>query len=210
MNGPVLKSLFREIKRKNSCQPIRKRPLLSSLLLKEKLRVFLDNHLINTFIFGGESLMKRLGRLHFLVGILVSVLLMAQAVIGIMMYVDGSGNEPMNRQAVMGQPADGNTTESDSEESASMETATNDTQGTPQGGPNGSGTPGEMPSGGGFQGRDSFAGKFIDFYQGAGGLAASIIIFVIGGGRISDNGDYKKNSCLNSRYYLGKRRFLSK
>ncbi|MBR8644472.1 hypothetical protein KEH51_07285 [[Brevibacterium] frigoritolerans] len=32
-----------------------------------------------------------------------------------------------------------------------------------------------------FQGRDSFAGKFIDFYQGAGGLAASIIIFVIGG-----------------------------
>ncbi|MEY8735236.1 hypothetical protein AB9M92_23840 [Peribacillus frigoritolerans] len=38
-----------------------------------------------------------------------------------------------------------------------------------------------MPSGGGFQGRDSFAGKFIDFYQGAGGFAASIIIFVIGG-----------------------------
>ncbi|PCD07426.1 hypothetical protein CMV16_12215 [Peribacillus simplex] len=63
----------------------------------------------------------------------------------------------------------------------STETATNDTQGTPQGGPNGSRTPGEMPSGGGFQGRDSFAGKFIDFYQGAGGLAASIIIFVIGG-----------------------------
>jgi hypothetical protein len=190
MNGPVLKSLFREIKRKNSCQPIRKRPLLSSLLLKEKLRVFLDNHLINTFIFGGESLMKRLGGLHFLVGILVSVLLMAQAVIGIMMYVDGSSNEPMNRQAVMGQPADRNTTESDKEESAnsstetddsSTETANNDTQGTPQGGPNGSGNPGEMPSGGGFQGRDSFAGKFIDFYQGAGGLAASIIIFVIGG-----------------------------
>ncbi|MBT2605923.1 hypothetical protein J7E55_23360 [Bacillus sp. ISL-53] len=136
--------------------------------------------------------MKRLGRLHFLVGILVSVLLMAQAVIGIKMYVDGSGNEPMNRQAVMGQPADrSNTTDlDDTEKSAnsstatddsSTETATNDTQGTPQGGPNGSGTPGEMPSGGGFQGRDSFAGKFIDFYQGAGGLAASIIIFVIGG-----------------------------
>jgi hypothetical protein len=189
MNGPVLKSLFREIKGKISYHPIRKRPLLSSLLLKEKLRVFLDNHLISTFIFGGESLMKRLGRLHFLVGILVSVLLMAQAVIGIMMYVDGSGNEPMNRQAVMGQPADRNTTESDTEESASSstetdasstETATDDTQGTPQGGPNGSGNPGEMPSGGGFQGRDSFAGKFIDFYQGAGGLAAFIIIFVIG------------------------------
>lgn len=98
-------------------------------------------------------MIKRLGRLHFLVGILVSVLLMAQAVIGIMMYVDGSGNEPMNRQSVMGQPADRNTTESDTEESAnsstatddsSAETATNDTQGTPQGGPNGSGTPGEM------------------------------------------------------------------
>jgi hypothetical protein len=190
MNGPVLKSLFREIKGKISCHPIRKRPLLSSLLLKEKLRVFLDNHLINSFIFGGESLMKRLGRLHFLVGILVSVLLTVQAVIGIMMYVDGSGKETMNRQAVMGQPADRNTTESDDmEESAnsstatddsSTETATNDTQGTPQGGLNGSGTPGEMPSGGGFQGRDSFAGEFIDFYQGAGGLAASIIIFVIG------------------------------
>ncbi|PAL13200.1 hypothetical protein [Peribacillus simplex] len=133
--------------------------------------------------------MKRLGRLHFLVGILVSVLLTAQAVIGIMMYVDGSGKENMNGQAVMGQPADRNTVESeDMEESAnssttddsSTETATNDTQGTPQGGLNGSGTPGEMPSGGGFQGRDSFAGKFIDFYQGAGGLAASIIIFVIG------------------------------
>ncbi|MBT2668459.1 hypothetical protein J7J00_23780 [Bacillus sp. ISL-4] len=40
---------------------------------------------------------------------------------------------------------------------------------------------GEMPSGGGFQGRDSFAGEFIDFYQGSGGLAASTIIFVIGG-----------------------------
>ncbi|WHX67065.1 hypothetical protein QNH26_26300 [Peribacillus frigoritolerans] len=134
--------------------------------------------------------MKRLGRLHFLVGILVSVLLMAQAVIGIMMYVDGSGNELMNRQAVMGQHAYRNTTESDTEESASSstgtddsstETATNDTQGTPQGGPNGSGNPGEMPSGGGFQGRGSFAGKFIDFYQGPGGMAASIIIFVIGG-----------------------------
>ncbi len=135
--------------------------------------------------------MKRIGRLHFLVGILVSVLLMAQAVIGIMMYVDGSGNEPMNRQAMMGQLADrSNTTESDdTEESAnsstatddsSTETATNDTQGTPQGGLNGSGTPGEMPSGGGFQGRDSFAGKFIEFYQGAGGLATSIIILVIG------------------------------
>ncbi|MGE7606403.1 hypothetical protein ACQKML_07305 [Peribacillus frigoritolerans] len=133
--------------------------------------------------------MKRLGKLHFLVGILASVLLMAQAVIGIMMYVDGSGNEPMNRQAVMGQPADRNTTESDKEESvnsstatgdSSTETASNDTQGTSQGGPGGSGTPGEMPSGGGFQGRDSFAGKFIEFYQGAGGLAASIIIFVIG------------------------------
>ncbi|MEC0347060.1 hypothetical protein [Peribacillus frigoritolerans] len=118
-------------------------------------------------------MIKRLGRLHFL----------------IMMYVDGSGNEPMNRQAVMGKPADRNTTESDMEESAnsstatddsSAETATNDTQGTPQGGPNGSGTPGEMPSGSGFQGRDSFAGEFIDFYQGAGGLDASIIIFVIG------------------------------
>ncbi|MFJ7470819.1 hypothetical protein ACIQWI_19955 [Peribacillus frigoritolerans] len=133
--------------------------------------------------------MKRLGKLHFLVGILASVLLMAQAVIGIMMYVDGSGNEPMNRQAVMGQPADRNTTESDTEESvnsstatddSSTETASNDTQGNSQGGPGGSGTPGEMPSGGGFQGRDSFAGKFIDFYQGAGGLSASIIIFVIG------------------------------
>lgn len=89
--------------------------------------------------------MKRLGRLHFLVGILVSVLLMAQAVIGIMMYVDGSGNEPMNRQAVMGQPVDrSNTTDSDNTEKSassstetddsSTETATNDTQGTPQGG----------------------------------------------------------------------------
>ncbi|PAK42973.1 hypothetical protein [Peribacillus simplex] len=133
--------------------------------------------------------MKRLGRLHFLVGILVSVLLTAQAVIGIMMYVDGSGKENMNRQAVMGQPADRNTVESDDMEESpnsstatddsSTETATNDTQGTPQGGVNGSGTPGEMPSGGGFQSR-AFAGKFIDFYQGAGGLAASIIIFVIG------------------------------
>ncbi|MGE7594183.1 hypothetical protein ACQKM1_11920 [Peribacillus frigoritolerans] len=124
--------------------------------------------------------MKRLGRLHFFVGVLVSILLMAQAVIGIMMYVDGSGNEPMNRQAVMGQPADrSNTTESnDAEESANSSTATNDTKGTPQGGPR---NPGEMPSGGGFQGRDSFAGKFIDFYQRASGLAASIIIFVIGG-----------------------------
>jgi uncharacterized membrane protein len=184
MNGPVLKSLFREIKGKISCHPIRKRLLLSSLLLKGKLRVFLDNPLINIFIFGGESLMNRLGKLNFLIGILASVLLMAQAVIGIMTYVDGSGNETMNRQAVMGQPADRNTTESANGSTAtddsSTDTATNETQGTPQGGPNGSGTPGEMPSGGGFQGRDSFAGKFIDFYQGAGGLAASIIIFVIG------------------------------
>ncbi|MES1040670.1 MULTISPECIES: hypothetical protein [Peribacillus] len=135
--------------------------------------------------------MKRLGRLHFFVGILASVLLMAQAVIGIMMYMDGSGAETMNRQAVMGMPADSNTTKTeDTEEMAnsstatddsSTETASNDTQGTPQGGPNGSGTSGEMPSGGGFQDRDSFAGKFIDFYQGAGSLAATIIIFVIGG-----------------------------
>ncbi|MGG0411006.1 hypothetical protein [Peribacillus simplex] len=141
-------------------------------------------------------MMKRLGKLHFLVGILASVLLKTQAVIGIMMYVDGSGNEPMNRQAMMGQPADRNTIESDDkEESANGSTATddstadtaaNDTQDnmgtTSQGGGTiGSGTPGEMPSGGGFQGRNSFAGKFIDFYQGAGGLSASIIIFVIGG-----------------------------
>jgi hypothetical protein len=197
MSGPALKSLFREIKGKIRCHPIRKRPLLSSLLLKEKLRVFLDNHLINIFIFGGESLMKRLGKLHFLVGILASVLLMAQAVIGIMMYVDGSGNEPMNRQAVMGQPADrSNTTESDDSstatEDSSTETATNDTQGTPQGGPGGSGTPGEMPSGGGFQGRDSFAGKFIDFYQGAGGLAASIITFVMGGAGLATTVIFRK------------------
>ncbi|MBR8644471.1 hypothetical protein KEH51_07280 [[Brevibacterium] frigoritolerans] len=48
---------------------------------------------------------------------MVLVLLMAQAVIGIMMYVDGSGNEPMNRQAVMGQPAyRSNTTDSDDTE----------------------------------------------------------------------------------------------
>jgi hypothetical protein len=39
--------------------------------------------------------MKRLGKLHLLVGILASVLLMAQAFIGIMMYVEGSGNEPV-------------------------------------------------------------------------------------------------------------------
>ncbi|WP_181762162.1 hypothetical protein [Bacillus sp. B4EP4a] len=140
-------------------------------------------------------MMKRLGKIHFLVGILASVLLMAQAVIGIMMYVDGSGNEPVNRQAMMGQPADRNTTESNDNEKpanssaatddSTAETASIDTQGnmgtTPQGGPNGSGTQGEMPSGGGFQGRDSFAAKFINFYQGAGGLATSIIIFVIGG-----------------------------
>ncbi|USK75035.1 hypothetical protein [Peribacillus frigoritolerans] len=128
--------------------------------------------------------MNRLGKLNFLIGILASVLLMAQAVIGIMMYVEGGGSETMTRQAVMGQPADHNTTESANSstvtDDSSTDTATNDTQGTPQGGPNGSGTPGEMPSGGGFQGRDSFAGKFIDFYQGAGGLAASIIFSVIG------------------------------
>ncbi|MDO7485507.1 hypothetical protein Q5O89_05370 [Peribacillus frigoritolerans] len=82
--------------------------------------------------------MKRLGKIHFLVGMLASVLLMAQAVIGIMMYVEGSGNEPMNRQAAMGQPADRSTTESANGSTAaddpSSETATNDTQGTPQGG----------------------------------------------------------------------------
>ncbi|MGE6612096.1 hypothetical protein ACQKFG_16370 [Peribacillus sp. NPDC076916] len=137
-------------------------------------------------------MMKRLGKLHFLVGILASVLLMAQAVIGIMMYVDGSGNEPVNRQAMMGQPADRTTESDDKEESANSSTETNDStsttgtasndmQGTPQGGPKGSGTPGEMQNGGGFQGRDSFAGKLIGFYQGAGGLAASTIIFIVGG-----------------------------
>ncbi|MBO0998180.1 hypothetical protein IOC57_10530 [Bacillus sp. SD075] len=133
--------------------------------------------------------MKRTGKLHFLVGILASVLLMAQAVIGIMMYMDGSGNEPINGQAMMGQPAERNTTESANSSTATddstTETASNDTQGnmgeTIQGGPNGSGTPGEMPNGGGLQGRDSFAGRLIDFYQGEGSLAASIIIFVIGG-----------------------------
>ncbi|MDQ7860094.1 hypothetical protein RCO48_00700 [Peribacillus frigoritolerans] len=153
-------------------------------------------------------MMKRLGRLHFLVGILVSVLLMAQAVIGIMMYVDGSGNEPMNRQAVMGQPADRNTTESDdTEESAnsntatddsSTETATNDTQGNPQG----SGTPGEMPSGGGFQGRDSFCWE-IHRLLSRGRWLGRIHHHLCNWSRwISDNGDIKKNSCLNSRYYL--------
>ncbi|MFE4141372.1 hypothetical protein ACFX4I_05815 [Peribacillus sp. YIM B13472] len=85
----------------------------------------------------------------------------------------------MNRLAMMGQPADRNTTESANSSAATddstAETASIDTQGnmgtTPQGRPNDFGTQGEMPSGGGFQGRDSFAGKFIDFY--AGGLAAS-------------------------------------
>ncbi|MDM5210015.1 hypothetical protein QUF94_00845 [Peribacillus sp. NJ4] len=136
-------------------------------------------------------MMNVLGKLHLLVGILASVLLMAQAVIGIMMYVNGSGNEPMNGQAMMDRPVDRNTTESDATgessksstaatDDSTAETTPNDTQSSMADGPNGSGTPGEMPSGGGFQGRDSFACKFINFYQGVGGLAASIIIFVIG------------------------------
>ncbi|MCY8935511.1 hypothetical protein [Peribacillus frigoritolerans] len=89
--------------------------------------------------------MKRLGGLHFLVGIWVPVLLMAQAVIGIMMYVDGSGNEPMNRLLSRAR-------------------------------------------------RHGCIHHHLCDWRG----------------RISDNGDIQKNSCLNSRYYLGKRRFLSK
>lgn len=78
---------------------------------------------------------------------------MAQAVIGIMMYVNGSGNEPMNGQAMMDRPVDRNTTESDATgessksstaatDDSTAETTPNDTQSSMADGPNGSGTPG--------------------------------------------------------------------
>lgn len=172
--------------------------------LKEKLRVFLDNLLIrnNTFCYEGELYMVKFSKLHFLIGIVASVLLVVQAVFGIMMYVNGGDiQEEMAGQRMMGQPTNNNTTDSattddsTTEDSTDSDTAATDDSTTattpnggqgnmgtpPQGGPNGSGTPGEMPSGGGFQGRDSLAGKVINFYQGVGGLATSIIVLVIGG-----------------------------
>ncbi|MDR4928889.1 hypothetical protein [Peribacillus simplex] len=115
----------------------------------------------------------------------------------------------MNRLAMMGQPADRNTTESANSSAATddstAETASIDTQGnmgtTPQGGPNVFGTQGEMPSGGGFQGRDSFAGKFIDFYAGAWLHHHNLCHWRLW---ISHIGDIQKNSCLKSQYYLRK------
>lgn len=166
--------------------------------LKEKLRVFLDNLLIrnNTFCYEGELYMVKFDKLHFLIGIVASVLLVVQAIFGIMMYVNGGDTqEEMAGQRMMGQPTNTNTTDSTTEDSMDSDTAATDDSTTattpnrgqgnmgtpPQGWPNGSGTPGEMPSGGGFQGGDSLAGKVINFYQGVGGLATSIIVLVIGG-----------------------------
>ncbi|MFD9626245.1 hypothetical protein [Peribacillus muralis] len=118
--------------------------------------------------------MNRLGTMHFFVGILAFFLLLIQAVIGIMIFVGGSDSVPMN----VGQPADRSTSK----------TTPNETSGNmgtpPQGGVNGSITPGEIPNGGGFQRGNSLAGKYIDFYHGAGGLAASIILLLIGGAGI--------------------------
>ncbi|MCO0596081.1 hypothetical protein NGI46_01215 [Peribacillus butanolivorans] len=134
--------------------------------------------------------MVKFSKLHFLIGIVASVLLVVQAVFGIMMYVNGGDTQ----QRMMGQPTNTNTTDSTTEDSTDSDTAATDDSTTattpnrgqgnmgtpPQGWPNGSGIPGETPSGGGFQGGDSL-GKVINFYQGVGGLATSIIVLVIGG-----------------------------
>ncbi|PJN91260.1 hypothetical protein CVN76_05490 [Bacillus sp. mrc49] len=55
----------------------------------------------------------------------------------------------------------------------------------PQGWADGSRTKEEMSGGGGFQRGNSLAREYIDFYQGAGGLATSIIILLIGGAGIA-------------------------
>ncbi|MCK1994654.1 hypothetical protein GW626_22480 [Peribacillus muralis] len=124
--------------------------------------------------------MNRLGTMHFFVGILAFFLLLIQAVIGIMMFVGGSDSVPMN----VGQPAN-RSTEAAADSTKTTPNETSGNMGTPpQGGANGSITPGEMPNGGGFQRGNSLAGKYIDFYHGAGGLVASIILLIIGGAGI--------------------------
>lgn len=142
-------------------------------------------------------------KVHFMIAIIASLLLVVQAIVGIMLYVNGSDTQEMGGQKMMGQTANSSTTseasedstkdDSTQEESTENSTTTDESttvpsqdgqgnRGTPpQGKPNGSGTPGEMPSGRGFPGGDSFSGKVINFYQGVGGIATSIVVLVIGG-----------------------------
>ncbi|WP_285768034.1 hypothetical protein [Peribacillus sp. SI8-4] len=138
-------------------------------------------------------MMNKLGKMRFLMATVAFVLLIVQAVIGIMMFVD-SDDAPMKNQAMAGQPADRDTGAADNSlnggeaEGEGAATDSNDASGNigtpPQARGDGSGTPGEMPNFGGFQRGSSLAGKYIDFYQGAGGLASSITLLLIGGAGI--------------------------
>ncbi|WP_340372524.1 hypothetical protein [Peribacillus sp. FSL E2-0218] len=140
-------------------------------------------------------MVNKLGKMRFLIAIVAFFLLIVQAVMGIMMFVDSSDNVPMNGQAMAGQPADrgtgasGDSSKSSESAGEADETAPNDASGNlgrpPQGWADGSGTKEEMPGGGGFQRGNSLAREYIDFYQGAGGLATSIIILLIGGAGIA-------------------------
>ncbi|AXN38952.1 hypothetical protein [Peribacillus butanolivorans] len=95
--------------------------------------------------------MVKFSKLHFLIGIVASVLLVVQAVFGIMMYVNGGDTqEEMAGQRMMGQPTNNNTTDSAStddsttEDSTDSDTAATDdstTATTPNGGQGNMGTP---------------------------------------------------------------------
>ena len=159
--------------------------------------------------------MKKVGKIHLLIAIIASVLLIVQAIVGIMMYTNGSETQEMTGQKMIESTVDRSTTSDATEDSAKEESTTDSTENStattdesttvpsqgqqgimgtpPQGGPNGSGAPGELPSGGGFQGRDSFSFKVIDFYQGIGGLATSIIVLIIGGSGLVTSVMSRKN-----------------
>ncbi|MFJ7752694.1 hypothetical protein ACQKGI_16930 [Peribacillus muralis] len=129
--------------------------------------------------------MNKLGAMRFLISIVAFFLLMVQAVIGIMMFVDGSDN--MKRQAMVGQPAEAGTVGEEPSSDSAAETVpeTSGNMGTPpQGLGNRGGKQGEMPNGGGFERGNLLAGKYTGFYQGSGGLVASIIFLLIGGAGI--------------------------
>lgn len=126
--------------------------------------------------------MKKVRNIHFLIAIMASVLLIVQAIVGIMMFTNGSETQERAGQMLI-EPTVERSTTSDATEGSSKEESTivppqgtQGNMGTPP-----QRTPGEMPSGGGFQGGDSFSFKVVDFYQGIVGLAISIIVLIIGG-----------------------------
>lgn len=136
--------------------------------------------------------MKKVRNIHFLIAIMASVLLIVQAIVGIMMFTNGNETQERAGQMLIEPTVDRSTTSDATEGSAKEESTIVPAQGNMETPPQR--TPGEMPSGGGFQGGDSFSFKVVDFYQGIGGLAISIIVLIIGGSGLVTSIFFRKSA----------------